>query len=50
MQGVPHGGVGDVGTLPDRCSWFEEEQPKLNGGGWSTIHRMRKGGEVGFQY
>ena len=33
MQGVPQGGVGDIGTLPDVFSWWEEEQPKLNGGG-----------------
>ena len=49
MRGVPQGEVGDVGTLPAKCSWLEEEQPKVNGeGGWITIGRMRKGGEVGF--
>ena len=44
MHGVPPGGVRDVGTLPDRCSWLEDEHLKLNDGGgeWISIHRMRK--------
>ena len=33
MRGVPQGGVGDIGTLPDRFSRWEEEHPKLNDGG-----------------
>ena len=32
-QGVPQGGVGDIGTLPGRFSRLEEEQPRMNGGG-----------------
>ena len=31
-KGYP-GGVGDIGTLPDSFSRWEDEQPKLNG--WS---------------
>ena len=33
MQGVPPGGVGDIGLLPGRFPRWEEEQPKLIGGG-----------------
>ena len=50
MRGVPQDGVVDVGTLPNRFSRLEEEQPRLNdGGGWITICRIREEGEVGFQ-
>ena len=33
MRMVPTGGVEYVGTLHDSFSWWEEEQPNLNGGG-----------------
>ena len=32
IQGVPQGGVRDIGSLPDRFSRWEEEQPRLNDG------------------
>ena len=46
MLGVPQGGVGDVGTFPARCSQWEEEEPKLNGG-IIDHHIQDKGGRGG---
>ena len=43
-QGVPQGGVGDIGTLSDSFPQLVEEQLKLNGWGVMDHHMQDKGG------